>query len=119
MFQYIQNSGLAGLVILLLGVVCLVQLLRGMTAGADRAGAGRSLLFFGILAVLLGFLGYTIGSFTALGVILEAEVIDPALVKDAMWICLSTVFMGFGVLAVALVGWVVLRLGGGGEPAPE
>ncbi len=119
MLQYIQNSGLVGLVILVLGLTCVVQLARGLTGKAERKGTGRSLLFFGILAVLLGFLGYTIGSFTALGVILEAEVIDPELVQQAMWICLSTVFMGFGVLAVALVGWAALRLGGGPEPAPE
>ena len=114
MFQYIANAGLVGYVILLLGIVCVVKLVRALSGSIDRSSARGGLLFFGVLAVLLGFLGHTVGIFTALGVILEAEVIDPELVKEALWISLSTVFLGFGVLAVACLGWLVLGLGGRG-----
>jgi len=116
----IQNSGLVGLVILLLGLVCVVQIGRGFTGRGERAAIGRGLLLFGVLAVLLGFLGHTVGIFVALGVILETDVVDPELVREALWISLSTVFLGFGVLGVALLGWLGLNFTGPGtdvEPA--
>jgi len=112
MLHLIQNSGLVGYVVLLIGVYCAVTILRTLNHRADRERAERArrtLVFWGVLAVFLGFLGHTVGIYTALGVILEAESVSSHDVSEALRISLGPVILGLAVMALSGAGWLGLR----------
>lgn len=104
----IQESGLFGYVIVVLGLVCVVLAVRGLLGKGDPVRTRTRLLVQGGLALLLGFLGHTLGIFTALSVILERDTIAAQDVRDAMRVSLSPVVLGAIVLLLALVGWAAL-----------
>lgn len=114
MFELIVNSGLVGLVLLFIGATCVFLTIRalvrshGEAARVDLGISRRALLFWGGLAVLLGFLGHTVGVFKALSVIVEAETVSAQDVSAALLASLSTVILGFLVLAIAGAGWLGL-----------
>jgi hypothetical protein len=83
-------------------------------AAEDVLRTRRALLFWGVLAAFLGFIGHTVGIYTALGVILERESVPAADVSAALRVSLGPVLLGLGVLAFAGAGWLGLRFGARG-----
>ncbi len=117
MLQLIQQSGFVGLVLIAIAVTCIVLIAKAslrLRSGnaASLASSRQALLFWGVLAVLLGFVGHTAGVFNALSVIVEAESVSGAVVAEGLRVSLSTVIMGLGVLSLAALGWVALGFAG-------
>lgn len=117
MLQLIQHSGLVGLVLIAIAVTCIILIARASmrlrSGNAESLALSRqALLFWGVLAVLLGFVGHTAGVFNALSVIVEADSVSGVDVADALRISLLTVIMGLGVLTVAALGWLALGFAG-------
>lgn len=113
MFQLIQNSGLVGFLLIGLGVWCAVLVVKSFLRLQDGGKATiqasrRSLLFWGVLALLLGFVGHTVGVFKAMSVILESEMISGEDVALALRASMSTVILGLSVFIVAAIGWLSL-----------
>ena len=100
-----------GVAIILLSLISFIRLLTGnMPAG--RAGEVRlqALPFWGVIALLLGFLGQASGHFKSLSAMLEASAINPRMVVAGLRECFITTLLGLIVCIVALLIWGVLRL---------
>jgi hypothetical protein len=111
MLDLIRHSGLVGLVLIAMTVSCVVMIARrllGRSATEDIARTRSALLFWGVLAALTGFVGHTIGIYTALGVMLENESADAQAFQSALRISLGPVILGFATLLIAGGGWIGL-----------
>ena len=111
----ISHSGLVGIVILAIGAACAWLIFRGVTGiktgEASQAQTTRtSLLFWGVLALALGFVGHTIGVFNALAVMADSTSVSGRDVSNTLRISLSPVFLGLIVLSVAAAGWFYLGM---------
>jgi hypothetical protein len=111
MLDLIRNSGAVGLALIVITLSCIAMIARRslrQSPAAEIARTRGALLFWGILAVLLGFVGHTIGIYTALGVMLESESIDALAFQSALRISLFPMILGFVTLLIAAGGWYAL-----------
>lgn len=114
MFEIIARSGLLGYIIVLIGIALVIFIVKAFTAPSTTkveqiAITRNALLFWGILAVALGFLGHTLGIFGALTIMAEGtQELKGSDVAEVMKISLSPIILGFVVLAIAGLGWFVL-----------
>ncbi len=102
---------LLGLVVLFLTLQSTLILLRG--GGVPHGILGErlnALLFWGVVAALLGFLGQCQGSFQALSEILRATEISPGVVAEGFSISFVPTLFGLGILALSLAAWGCLKL---------
>ena len=101
---------LIGVAVVALTVLATIRILNGrMPEG--RAGEVRlqALPFWGVVALLLGFLGQASGHFKQLSVMIGAETLNPQRVLMGLRECFSTTMMGLSVCVVALLAWAALR----------
>lgn len=118
MIRTFMMGGLLMFPLLLITVtVVLVTVLNGWrlarhTLPAGRAGdiSLRALPFWGLVALLIGFLGQVIGHYKVLGVLANASVINPRLVVVGLRECLVTTIAGVVICIDALLCWGALRL---------
>ncbi len=82
------------------------------TLPAGRAGdiSLRALPFWGLIALLIGFLGQVVGHYKMLGLLADASVINPRLVVVGLRECLITTISGVVICIGALLCWGALRL---------
>lgn len=98
-------------------VTALLQLIQtgraAAAVGKDMSARHRpstgAILALGALNAALGVLGTCMGVFLAAGVISSASSISPPVVWEGMKVALSTSIFGLILLALALVGWLVIR----------
>lgn len=117
MLLFLKQSGLVGLVLLALSVLIVAlairatALLRSWNADFARTIERNvhAILFWGVIAALLGFMGQCLGVYRSLTVIREAEVISPRMVAEGLRQSFYTSFWGFGLLVFSGVSWLVLR----------
>jgi hypothetical protein len=117
MFEFFKMGGplaypiaLIGVTVMVLTVVAVIRLLVG-TMPAGRAGelSLQALPFWGVVALLLGFLGQAAGHFKSLSAMAAAEMINPKAVIEGLRECFVTTLMGLTVCILALLAWGVLR----------
>ncbi len=117
MLLFLKQSGLVGLVLLALSVLIIALVIRATTLLRSRnvdfartiERNVHAILFWGVIAALLGFMGQCLGIYRSLTVIREAEVISPRMVAEGLQQSFFTSFWGFGLLVFSGVSWLVLR----------
>jgi biopolymer transport protein ExbB/TolQ len=96
-------------VILALSVINGVRLLRWHHRPDERVAASiNSILFWGVICAVLGFLGQWTGIHRSMTVVSQATVVSPAAVAQGVAESLQTTILGLGVLLVAGVLWLGL-----------
>lgn len=84
--------------------------LAGPSPDAGRAEAGvNAILFWGVVAVILGYLGQYSGMYRSLNVIAEAPVINPSLVALGIAESITTTIFGLLILLISSIAWFTLR----------
>jgi hypothetical protein len=119
MLQFLREAGpVIFPVILLGGVVLLLTLWNALTLtlrGADKPARRRasidSILFWGGVAAVLGFLGQWIGILKITKAIAREGVVSPPMVVLGLSESLLTTVTGMMVLTVAAFLWFILRVG--------
>lgn len=117
MLEMIQHSGGVGLILVAIALTCLILTCRALLrlrtgTAAQLCVSKQALLFWGVVALLLGFVGHTAGIFMALSVIADHETVSGADIAEALRISLSPVFMGIGILTFASASWLALSIAG-------
>ena len=96
-----------------LAVLTLLNVLRlaRRTLPPGRAGdiSLQALPFWGVIAILVGFLGQVAGHYKLLGALVEAAAINPGLVVAGLRECLVTTITGLVICILALLCWGILR----------
>lgn len=101
---------LIGCILAVLTVSNIVRLAR-RTLQSGRAGDLRlqALPFWGIIAILIGFLGQVVGHYKMLSVLAGARAINPKRVMVGLQQCLVSTITGLAICIVALLCWGALR----------
>lgn len=73
------------------------------------AGAIRTILHLGVLALLLGITAQLTGLYQAASAIIQAENISPQIVAQGILVSFNTTLFGLFVLLLCLLLWLVLR----------
>jgi biopolymer transport protein ExbB/TolQ len=69
----------------------------------------NSILFWGAMSVLIGFLGHYHGMYLAMQQISRASEISPAVIAEGYGVSLITVLFGLLILLFSALVWFVLR----------
>lgn len=120
MMELIRMSGPTGtihvilaLVIVALAVRRVMQLSGGsLVAGPEWDASVNAILFWGVFAAVLGFLGQTVGIYIALTAIREATEIAPWIVVEGFMISFTPTLIGLAILTVAALVWFSLKTWG-------
>lgn len=110
--QFIKQSGIIGIPLLLLTVV-IIGLITFVVIGhrrRDVSGPLFAILFWGFTAAVLGFLGQCAGLCNALVAISGADALDPQIISQGFAQSFTTTLWGGGLLLFAGLTWLVLRL---------
>ena len=101
---------LIAIAIVALAVRAASQLSGGrMPPGGHGEARLQALPFWGVMALLLGLLGQSLGHFKSLSAMIAAETISPRAVLLGLRECFVTTLAGLAVCIVALLAWVALR----------
>ena len=96
-------------VILFLAIRKSVDLFGGRDLPPNRLEKGlHAILFWGIVAAVLGFLGQISGIYNALGVIFRATEISPKVIAMGFAESFTTTIFGIEIGLVAAIVWFVL-----------
>ena len=117
MGDLIRQSGHAGVLIVILGLVIAalvvrrtVQLSRrSFTPGPAWDAGLNSILFWGAFAAVLGFLGQCLGIYNALTEISRATEISPVVTAMGFYISFTSTLLGLAVLLISALCWYALR----------
>ena len=117
MLLFLKQSGLVGLVLLVLTALTIGLVVRAVArlrAGDPELGPAlernvHAILFWGVVAALLGFMGQSLGIYKSLTVIQQAEVISPQMMAEGLRQSFFTSFWGFGLLVFSGASWLGLR----------
>ena len=117
MLHFIKICGFFGwpLVLLTLTIAVLtVMTAVRLAAGAGAAGPGtarriNTILFWGVMATVMGFLGQCMGIYNSMQVIMRAEAIAPNLVAQGFAESFTTTLFGLTLLLFSGLAWVALR----------
>jgi len=117
MFDLFKMGGPLMIPIALIGgtivVLALVASVRLLTGGMPKGRPGevqlQALPFWGVIALLIGFLGQALGHFKSLSAMMTADTINPRAVYAGLRECLVTTVTGLVVCIVALLAWGLLR----------
>jgi len=122
MLYLIRVCGPSGWGLLIVTVLALVFIVRALSRRQPRdpeaapgtdtghAYARHSILFWGAMAAVLGFLSQCAAVYTALTTILSAEALSQAAVQRGFAESFIPSFWGFGVLVVCALVWLGLAL---------
>ena len=103
-----RQAGMFGIPLLILTLVILGLTIRGLLGRGGSAGA--PLIFWGVVAAVLGLLGQASGLFHALTAIAAAEAIDPRRVSQGFAESFSTSLWGLGLLLAAMIAAALVRI---------
>ena len=103
--------------LLIIAVANLVLLVRAVVqlGGSDHKPAAsiepgiNAILFWGILALPLGYLGQLSGLYRSLNAVARAGVISPGLVALGLAESITSTMFGLLILVVSALAWFVLR----------
>jgi len=118
MFRFVAEAGPLIFPIVLLAVVIamlvlwnLVSLVAGFGSARIRRHSIDSILFWGGLAALLGFLGQWVGIYKMIQVIAARGIVNPQAVTYGLSESLLTPLAGMTVMVIAAFVWFFLRIG--------
>lgn len=119
MLRFLEEAGpvifplmlLAAVVLLLTLWNALVLMVKGGAAAARRRHSIDSILFWGSVAAVLGFLGQWIGITKMVVVVAERGIVSPSLVVLGLSEALLTTVTGMIVFTVSGFLWFSLRVG--------
>lgn len=111
--QFIQQSGIVGIPLLLLTLVIGGLIVTALIGHRKRDVSGHvfAILFWGFTAAVLGFLGQCAGLYNALVAISGATDISPQVIGQGFAQSFTTTLWGGGLLIVAGLAWFGLRFG--------
>jgi biopolymer transport protein ExbB/TolQ len=117
MFTYFQQCGPIGWPLLIITIANIVLAIRNAVriAGAKPGdgprvtNANNTILFWGAVAAVMGFLGQYTGIYNALGAIIQATKINPNLVMEGFRQSFTTTLWGLNLLVWSAVAWAVLN----------
>jgi len=112
MLENLLNLGLVGLALIAIAITCCVLIANALRAPSEASFelTRRSLLFWGIFAALLGFVGSTIRMFSAIGPFLEDKLVTEADFHLALQGSAGLVQLGIGVFALGGGAWLALGI---------
>jgi biopolymer transport protein ExbB len=104
-------------VLLILAIVNIVLAVRKgivLFSNSDkelsRMGEGiHAILFWGIMAAVIGFYAHFTGIYFAMQAIMEANDISPAIVAEGYAVSLITILFGLIIFILSAIVWFVLR----------
>ena len=116
MADFIIQSGIFGWILIIIPVVNVVMFILSTVRLRDakpeeglRILQGiNSILFWGVLCGLLGFLGQYCGIYQALNAISRAEKINTNLLLEGFAISFTTTIMGMIALLLSALAWFIL-----------
>jgi biopolymer transport protein ExbB/TolQ len=95
---------------IVLAIRCAVRIATAGPEGEPRVTNGiNSILFWGAVAAVLGFLGQYTGIYNALGAIIRATEIDPRIVMLGFRESFTTTLWGMNLLVWSSVAWAILH----------
>lgn len=116
MLHFIQTCGFFGWPLTLVALVevglalrLAGRFIRGAAAGPETAGRINTILFWGFVAAVMGFLGQAVGIYNAMRVIATAEAVAPNLVAQGFAESFTTTVFGLTILLMATLVWLGLR----------
>jgi hypothetical protein len=117
--QFLREAGPVVIPLILLAVVlvflalwnALSLLLRGAEKPERRRSSIDSILFWGSVAAILGFLGQWIGILKLTKFIAQEGVVNPSMVVLGLSEALLTTVTGMMLLCVSTFLWFLLRVG--------
>lgn len=116
MLYFIRSMGPFGILeIILLIVIAVLAIKKAvdlffrarLDAAALESGL-HAILFWGVIAAVLGVLGQVSGIYRALNIIVSAKEIDPKIVAMGFAESFTTTIFGLALLVVAAVIWFAL-----------
>ena len=113
--SFFQSSGIVGIPLALVLILVLIQVARVVSArvrrGADVVVASQlgAMLVLGVVGACLGVFGTLVGIWVSAGAITVAGEVSAALVWSMIRVALTPAIMGFFILGVASIGWLVLH----------
>ena len=117
----VRYSGPWGYALVVLAGVILLLTIRSVSLFTQRQdttetglpGLTNAVLFWGVAAAVLGFLGQCHGVYSALNEILAAAEVSPQILAEGFVISFLPALFGLGIFAFALVVWISLRVTSG------
>ncbi len=116
MRQWFESGGILmwPLLVIAIGVMVLAARTAWFLTRSDRAAAEadqrlQAILFWGVMSVVLGLLGTSIGLTQAAQAITLAGAVEPQLAWGGVAVVLVTLIFGLLIFLVAAVLWFILR----------
>ncbi|MBN2008578.1 hypothetical protein JW960_04440 [candidate division KSB1 bacterium] len=118
MYQFFIQGGPFMWVLLILAIVIVIISIRRIIdltikkSSINHAIFERglaSILFWGIMAAIIGHLAHYYGLYLAMMAIMQAADISPAIVAGGFGVSLITIISGLFILMVSAIIWYVLR----------
>ena len=116
--SFFEQSGIVGVPLLLVLLIVVAQIgwvvrarLRRSEYPADGSRVG-AILVTGVVGACIGLLATLIGVWVSAGAITSAGDVGTALVWSMIRVAMTPSIMGFAILAVASVAWIVLHYWG-------
>ena len=117
MLTFFKQCGLIGYPLLIITIANVVIAIRcavkiaGTSSERDPglANSLNSILFWGALSAVLGFLGQYTGIYKALGAIINATEISPRLIMMGFRESFTTTLWGMNLLVWSSIAWAVLN----------
>jgi biopolymer transport protein ExbB/TolQ len=108
--MYMWPLLLFAIIILVLSIKKIIDLFFNPDLSQVKLESGiNSILFWGGMSVLIGFLGHYHGLYLAMQAISRASDISPAVVAMGYGVSLISVLFGLLILLFSLITWFVLR----------
>ncbi len=113
MIEFLREGGfmmwfvVAAFVFVIVTTVNAIRAIR--TSRAAARGTVDAVLFWGIFALLVGFLGTVVGVSQAARFIEQAPMISASMIWGGIRVALTTTIAGCVTFGVALCAWAILR----------
>ncbi len=113
MGSFIANGGPFMYLILLIGAAVVLltawRARRSLSGQPAQPAQINTVLYLGITALLLGIIAQLTGLYSAATAILKATAISPSIVAEGILISFNTTLLGFYILVIAALLWLLLR----------
>ena len=123
--SFFRSAGIVGIPLALVMILVLIEVARAVSArvrrGPDGAVASQfgPILVLGVVGACLGVFGTLAGIRVSAGAITVAGEVSAALVWSMIRVALTPAIMGFFILGVASVAWLVLHYWSGRSAGVE
>lgn len=113
MGSFIANGGPFMYLILLIGAAVVLlaawRVRRSYVGQPVQPAQINTVLYLGATALLIGVIAQLTGLYSAATAILKASAIAPSVVAEGILISFNTTLLGFYILVVAALLWLLLR----------